>query len=159
MKIACLKICLKGEVSNFLHTTATQNNLEWSCLHLRRFKANPWSMQLIWFVATWLAHFWDICGCCTYNLMAHWYISFAILILLCRQNLGKTVSSAEPQTNAIAGKDEDKGKWTYCILSWHFWHPRGELWCQQSLTVALRDQVAQRLKDAPLSAPFRLVYV
>ena len=27
------------------------------------------------------------------------------------------VSSAEPQTDAITGKDDDKSKETYCILS------------------------------------------
>ena len=78
---------------------------------------------------TYIVHiFWDICVCCAYNLMGHWYTSFTILILLCRQNLAKIVSSAEPKTDAITGKDEDKGKGTYCILSWTFWHPRGELW-------------------------------
>ena len=102
------------------------------------------------------AHFWDICACCTYNLMAHWYISFAILILLCRQNLAKNVLSAEPQTDAITGKEEDKGKGTPSSIQ-VFDTPEGSCGVQQSLTVALRDQVAQFLKDDPPSASFRLL--
>ena len=35
--------------------------------------------------------------------------------------------------------------------------PEGSCGIQQSLTAALRDQVAQLLKDAPLSASFSLV--
>ena len=45
-------------------------------------------MQHIWFVMRWhalihtLRTFFEISACCAYNLMAHWYTSFAILILL-----------------------------------------------------------------------------
>ena len=76
--------------------------------------------------------------------------SFRYLNFIVQTKPGKDCQSAEQQTDAITGKDENKGKGTCCILSRTFDTPEGRCGIQQSLTVGLRDQVAQLLKDGEL---------
>ena len=113
-------------------------------------------MQHIWFVMTQhalihtCAHFWDICVCCAYNLMAHWYTPFAILILLCRQNLAKIVKVLSNRPMPSLGKMRTRAKELAASSPECFDTPEGRCGIQQSLTVGLRDMVAQLLKDGEL---------